>query len=620
MKLIFITFLLALFWPPSGHSEVMILNDLNNRLIVHSTIEILEDRTGTLELEDVINGPKRNDFISPGENYFSLGFTESTYWYRFTIDNITPDTHHRLLVLRSPWIDSVELFLPEADGSYQRKLFGDWLPFYEREIIHHQFINSLMIPPGKSTYLMRISTPKPFMTPLFLWKPDAFNQFEWSYATYYGVIFGSLLIMFLYNGIIYISIRDRRYLYYCLYLAMFFLMNFTYNGFSYQYLWPESTRWTSWSYCLFVYLFQVSGLLFVISFLNSRKRLPQLHRILILYIALLLAAPILTFLTGNELLYNKLSIYSVFLYSPLIAYAGLLALLSGFRAARFFIIASMASLVGAFFTALTVAGLLPYSFIAYHAVEFGLLVDMVLLSLAMADRINLMNIEKEAAQQRAMDKELISKNLLLQAKQNLEETVERRTAELIQAKETAEMMARIDKLTGVSNRRAFEEHSTAEYTRARRHDHPLAVILFDIDNFKTINDTFGHKTGDVVLCQTTELVLNMIREIDMLGRIGGEEFAILLPKTAIDQATEIAERIRQKMMTTPIETEGHEISYTSSFGVACLEPDHVSLEQALRNADRAMYTSKRNGRNRVTTWNQPGHLENSKFFADAGMI
>ena len=330
--------------------------------------------------------------------------------------------------------------------------------------------------------------------------------------------------------------------------------------------------------------------------------MPRMHRILQAYIALLLAAPLLTFFSGNELLFNKLAIYSIFLYSPLVAIAGLLALLTGFRAARFFIIASLATLIGAFFTALTVAGLLPYSFVSFHAVEFGLMIDMVLLSLAMADRINLMNIEKEAAQQRAISKDKISRNLLQQAKENLEETVERRTAELVQAKETAELMARIDKLTGVFNRRAFEEQAAVEYIRAKRQRHPLTVILLDIDNFKAINDTYGHKIGDTVLCNIAEVVQKDIREIDCLGRIGGEEFAILLPETGITQGTEIAERIRHKMMTSSIDLEGHQICYTSSFGVATLEPDHPSLEEALRNADKAMYNSKRNGRNLVTTW------------------
>lgn len=605
MRFTFIPFFLALLWLSPGRADVIILNELDDRQVVHSSIEFLEDKAGTLNLEDVVNGPAKNSFTSPGEDYFSLGFTNSAYWYRFTINNITPNAMQRLLVLRTAWIDSVDIYLPSADGSYQNKLMGDWLPFQEREFNHHHFINSLVIPPGESVYLMRISTPKPFMTPLFLWEPQAFNRVEWSSAAYYGMIFGSILIMFLYNGIIYFSIRDRRYLYYCLYLVMFFIMNFTYNGFSYQYLWPDSTRWASWSYCLFVYLFQISGLLFAISFLNSRKRMPRLHRVLQAYIVLLLAAPLLTFLAGNELMFNKLAIYSIFMYSPLIAYAGLLALLTGFRAARFFIIASLASLVGAFFTALTVAGLLPYSFVSFHAVEFGLMIDMVLLSLAMADRINLMSIEKEAAQQRAIAKDKISRNLLQQAKENLEETVERRTAQLVQAKETAELMARIDKLTGVFNRRAFEEQAAAEYTRAKRHGHPLTVILLDIDNFKAINDTYGHKIGDSVLCNVAELAQKGIREIDYLGRIGGEEFAILLPETEVAQATEIAERIRHKMMTTSTNIEGHQIHYTSSFGVAPLESSHASLEKALRNADNAMYRSKREGRNLVTTWTGP---------------
>ena len=602
MRLPFTLLFISLLSLPFAHADVVLLNDSGEKQAIHESIELLEDPAGSLQIADVTKRSIAEKFKKPGSDYFSLGFTESAYWYRFTVENPYATNQKRLLLLRTPWIDQVDLYIPIADGAYQHRRMGDKLPFKQREIEHHQFISTLEVPPGTSAYLMRIYTPKPFMTPLFLMEPVTFIQTEWMRVAYYGVIFGSLFIMLLYNGIIYFSIRDRRYLFYCLYLASFFIMNFSYNGFSYQFLWPESPDWTRWSYSLSIYLFQITGLLFAISFLSSRTRMPKLHKLIRLYILFLLTAPLLTFLSGNDLLFNKLAIYSIFLYSPLIALAGLLALLSGFRAARFFVIASLASLGGAFFTAMTVAGFLSYSFISYHAVEFGLLIDMALLSLAMADRINLMNIEREIVQQRAMDREHAANSALQQAKQGLEIIIEKRTAELTQAKNKAEKMARVDVLTGASNRRAFEESAAAEFSRSRRHETHLSLFLFDIDNFKTINDTYGHSAGDAVIRHAAKLSREEVREIDTVGRVGGEEFAILLPETSLAQALEIAERIQQKMMKSIIESNGREIRYTASFGVASLEPEHDSLETAIQNADAAMYISKRSGRNRVTCW------------------
>ncbi|KAB7535759.1 diguanylate cyclase, partial [Verminephrobacter sp. Larva24] len=179
--------------------------------------------------------------------------------------------------------------------------------------------------------------------------------------------------------------------------------------------------------------------------------------------------------------------------------AGFLALRPGYRAARFFVLAFVASITGSFFTALTVSGLIPYTFANFHASEFGLLADMVLLSQALADRVKLLSEQRDAAELREIEQKIATTALLKQANEDLERMVLERTSELARARDEAEHFARIDMLTGVANRRYFEEVATMEFARTQRGQQALSVILIDIDLFKQVNDRYGHAAGDAVI-------------------------------------------------------------------------------------------------------------------------
>jgi diguanylate cyclase (GGDEF)-like protein len=156
-----------------------------------------------------------------------------------------------------------------------------------------------------------------------------------------------------------------------------------------------------------------------------------------------------------------------------------------------------------------------------------------------------------------------------------------------------------DELTGLVNRRRFMEALATEVTRAGTLDSPLAAILADLDDFKLVNDRFGHYMGDEVLKAFADLAREHLRDIDVLGRLGGEEFAILLPETDIHGAASVADRIRHSVSDAPLTTLGREkVSVTASFGVAELEPGQ-SGDDLLRGADTALYRAKDAGKNRV---------------------
>lgn len=161
------------------------------------------------------------------------------------------------------------------------------------------------------------------------------------------------------------------------------------------------------------------------------------------------------------------------------------------------------------------------------------------------------------------------------------------------------LLASTDPLTGANNRRSFLKRGQYELLRSKRYNYAFSVIIMDIDHFKAVNDTFGHHMGDKVLQSLISHSNNTLRETDMLGRLGGEEFAAILPETDIESAVEVGDRLRQAFQKIRIQSDKGPIRFTVSFGVAMLEKEADTLTTIMNRADAALYKAKETGRNRI---------------------
>ncbi|MGE0109073.1 MAG: diguanylate cyclase [Bdellovibrionales bacterium] len=159
--------------------------------------------------------------------------------------------------------------------------------------------------------------------------------------------------------------------------------------------------------------------------------------------------------------------------------------------------------------------------------------------------------------------------------------------------------ANTDALTGLSNRRHFIFQAEQEIRRAKRFNRELSVIMMDLDHFKKVNDEFGHAIGDIVLATLAKASLESLRASDIIGRVGGEEFAVLLPETGLTAAQEVAERILQHVQETPIKAGRKTVHCTTSLGVAHMTIKDKSIDDILVRADKALYKAKETGRNRI---------------------
>lgn len=189
----------------------------------------------------------------------------------------------------------------------------------------------------------------------------------------------------------------------------------------------------------------------------------------------------------------------------------------------------------------------------------------------------------------------------------LEELAERSSAMLEHARLFA--LASHDTVTGLSRRRIFQERLTQELVRSRRTLRPFSVAIADIDDFKRVNDTWGHPAGDEVLKVISRCLARGCRRSDTVSRIGGEEFAILLPETPVEAALQQAEKLRSAVAQERMDLDGgDEIQVTMSFGVFGWEPDEANLsaeaEEIIQHADKALYEAKRTGKNRVVPYRQ----------------
>lgn len=185
-------------------------------------------------------------------------------------------------------------------------------------------------------------------------------------------------------------------------------------------------------------------------------------------------------------------------------------------------------------------------------------------------------------------------------------------AEMVMSEFEARRLARTDTLTGALTRRGFREEAERALALASRHRHPLSCVFLDIDHFKAVNDVHGHAVGDRVLVETVRVCRERLRSSDILGRLGGEEFAIVLPHADAASAFKVADDIRGALRERRIAAAEATVEISASFGIAGGEGTNVPLDELLRRADVALYMAKDAGRNVCVAWRAPGYLEGAE--------
>lgn len=304
----------------------------------------------------------------------------------------------------------------------------------------------------------------------------------------------------------------------------------------------------------------LSGCAFALNFLDIKTASPRIHQSVIVCCLSFSALTLIAILTDKFIITLFISLLFIFYFYSLAVILGIISLRRKNRFAQYFLLASIFTICGGIITANTVWGFIPFNWLTYRATEIGMVADAILLALALAERFNINQSEKLAAEKRAD----------------------------------------IDLLTNLNNRRAFYKFVQPMWAISLRSKSSTSVIILDIDDFKLLNDNYGHPVGDLVLVRLAETIQKEARSGDILARWGGEEFLIFLPETQLADAITIADRMRKRITTIQISIDnGEKISFTASFGVATTQDINVSLNELIAQADRQLYHAKKKGRNRV---------------------
>jgi len=526
-------------------------------------VAYLVEQGETLSVDDVQSLIRANPaaLTHPETCVFTNGINSGAIWLVANVFNPTDDPILRRVSVGTGWLERVDFFLITEGQLPQHFVSGDRIALGHRSIAKRIPSADFSFPPGETRLLLRVETADPMVVPLYFSSIAVSHNREQSEAIFYSFVYGVMFALSAYNLMLFAGLRKRRYLFYSLYTGTFVAVAASYNGIGMALLWPDAVGWQQWAPPLFMLCFVSSGLAFATSFLKTRRHRPRLHRTIqtigVAYFALFGAF----FALDEQGLALQLAFLVVQVFTVLMLYMGVSSWMGGNQSARYFMLGTLASVIGASVTALTVDGMITYSQLGYYAVDIGMVVDAMLLMLALAD--------------------LARKNKV--------------------ARVTAERTAQIDLLTGLNNRRGFLPVAESLWSLATRKGGNMCVAMIDIDHFKSINDQYGHAAGDRILKKIADELDNSRRKGDLLARWGGEEFTLLLPETDEAEALKVAERFRHNIEQLVVNDRGRMIRCTISVGVASRHAQHVTLEHAISKADEELYQAKVQGRNQIST-------------------
>jgi signal transduction histidine kinase len=381
-------------------------------------VEVLEDREGRLRLEDVLSPTYAPGFVRSESHMPNFGFTSSAFWFRFRFPDGVQPGEALLLEVRWAPLDRLELFAPVHEAgrplAYRTAVGGDQVPWHERDIKHRNHVFRLAVPPQPDEHdvYLRVASEGSVSVPAYLWRLETFGLQDRDSQLVFGLFYGLVLALILYNLMLYVAIRDLAYLYYVLYATSYATFIFALDGFAFEYLWPQSTWAANAGIGILLASALVFGTQFSRTFLDTRRIVPWADRILQL-IAAASAVVLLCAATGWLLSYRQVATAGSGLALSLATVAivvGIRALLGGHRVARFFLLAWTGVLVSIMAFALRNFAFVPHHFLTVHGLHLGLALDVVLLSFALGDRINVMNREREAAQSEARAQEIANRH------------------------------------------------------------------------------------------------------------------------------------------------------------------------------------------------------------------
>lgn len=547
-------------------------------------------------------------------------------WLKFDLSQPSGPAQPWFLVLKWPMLDRIELRLyHHASASWSApQLAGTTLPNSGRALGQRLPVFPLSLAPGERvTAYLHVQAYAPLIVPMAVMDQSNLHSQELLDSILISLFFGAMLVMLLYNASLWLFTRDRSYGYYSLYLLMWLGYALATTGFGPLYLGLDQPWLAIRMYTVCGTLCFVFGGLFFHHFLDLQRQGGWIKWLNYTSIGYWLLASLLLLLAPYSALVHQLNPQLMSLVTIFFGLSSSIYLWAkGNPSARLFTLAWSLLIVCTVAHMLALSGHLPLNNLTLNGQLLGVAVELTLLSIALAERINRERAKRLQAQQDILDyaerlalereEKLHAQQQTLriqrQANEELEQRVQQRTQDLKQTNLRLEgaiaqlaRLSQIDPLTELYNRRHFDESIQQELCRAKRNQTPLALLMIDIDHFKALNDNYGHPFGDECLRAVAALLQQFSQRAgDLAARYGGEEFILVLSGANRTAAGRVAEKLRQAIADLRLEQAGQTVRFSTSIGFTAQVPNlETSVGELIKSADEALYRAKREGRNRV---------------------
>lgn len=548
-----------LLWPSSlmADDDVYSLHGTEQQLEIWTFMQVATAEN--LSSEMLLADPELGRFIPLIDDKLNRGITEQPFWLTLNLTNPGDTAISWVLYHETPYIDVIDVYASHSGDDWQKTHLTDWQAFAERPLQYRNLAFPATTNAGSDTELLiKVAMLEADSVTLrfFLSERQQFNERHQQEQFYFGLYFGASLALLLLSILLCLSLRSPVFGIYALYLFANLLMWACLSGFSYQYLWPASPWLHNQGFHLVFLLFVLLAVQFSKVFLELRHDAPTLNRWLSSFQGVLIGAALLR-LAG---------VYEPVLYISYLAIVATLCLpmlgwycyQKGLLYARWYVLAWTIYALGLMVSVLSAGtdwfdwGMSPLVFTMLLS-----LLESFILMLALSDKFRSIRSQFEQATRES----------------------------------------HYDSLTGVGNRRMLQRWFTRWQVQQSGR---LWLLMIDIDNFKAINDSFGHNAGDHILENLATLMSQHSRPQDLVIRFGGEEFMILMAAEDKQAPMQLAERLRQQFEQQPSRHRAHFIYHTISIGISEVNDiNEQGLENAIEAADAAMYQAKEAGRNRM---------------------
>lgn len=537
--------------------------DSDNSSITDFELSYLIDSENELLFEEV-----KSIHFKQGPNRDSLGVKVKSVWIKINLFNATKKEQtlflHQDVAFKFTNIEYFEV--DSSDTLINNYLISPFGHLAKEQLDGADAIFEFTLKPDeyKTIYLHQKTPAYHFYNILIFSENESIR-----YLIYEKVdavlISGLLLALALYNLLIFISTRYKEYLYYSLYLI-------------------SSTLWIFYIYGSLAHYFQIYGAapakfsfgimlspIFLALFIQTIFKTKEIYKFEHKLLTSIIVVSLANFVYGLVYFTSSLEVLSLSLNYALLIFmwVGISLYIKGDKLVKIFLFAHTIYLFFSVYALMYFIGFAESNYLSSHGTSIGVIIEALLLSYMVAYKFKIMKEEKEEEKLKQIELKLL---------------------------------ASTDHITKLYNRRYFNEISKEVLNISKREKKQLSILIIDIDNFKNVNDTYGHQFGDAVLINLSRLFLDNQRKSDIVCRYGGEEFVILLPNTSLENATKIAEKLR--MLTessTLVSPKDEYFNFTVSIGVAQIDVENeANIENALKRADDALYVAKNSGRNRVS--------------------